>query len=205
VRPEDRISFRAHFERFPASVKGAFVLRSADPDPHQLRLDEARVAECAGRGRFPLGVEPSVLDVAPTLDLFVPFEFPTTELDPGWYRLECDVAIDGTPATVHPGERFAMPWPRSAVRRGAASVDRRVGGVRLGRLECGGDSLRIGYEAEVAPGVRLTIDGRVHPVLDVDHDEQGGRGTIVAYPALRDDERLAIEIRGEDAVEVALP
>ena len=31
---EERVSIRAHYERFPATVKGAFVLRGSDRDPH---------------------------------------------------------------------------------------------------------------------------------------------------------------------------
>ena len=78
------ISIRAHFERFPATVKGAFVLRGEGRDPHQVRI-EARARARAGRahGSQPIDLEPVTLDVAPNLDLFVPFEFPVTELEAG--------------------------------------------------------------------------------------------------------------------------
>ena len=38
------VAIRAHFEKFPATVKGAFVLRSADRDPHLHQVGR-RVAE----------------------------------------------------------------------------------------------------------------------------------------------------------------
>ena len=116
MNAEERVSIRAHFERFPATVKGAFVLRGADRDPHQVRIVGARVREVAGGKGIPIGLEPATLDVAPNLDLFVPFEFPITELGAGWYGLECDVAVDGSPSSVQPGKRFAIPWPRATVR-----------------------------------------------------------------------------------------
>ena len=201
----DRVSIRAHVERFPATMKGAFVMRAADGDPHQLRLEDARVAEVGGRARLPLGIDAAVLDVAPNLDLFIPFEFPTTELEAGWYRLECEIVIDGSPAVVHPGDRFAMPWPRAAVRKGQVTIGKRAGDVRLGDLECAADHLQIDYEATKAPRVKLSADGASHPVLDVEHEDGTSAGRILAYPALRTQDRLAIEVKGEPPIEITLP
>jgi hypothetical protein len=201
----DAVSVRAHLERFPASVKGAFILRGADGDPHQLRIDAARIADLSGGPATPMGLEPTVLDVAPTLDTFVPFEVPITELASGWYRLECDVAIDGTPTVVHPGDPFVIPWPRGAVRKGTATIRRRAGDVKLVDLTCGADSTRVTYEAERAPGVTMSADGQAVPVLAVEHDEGAGRGTIVGFPALRTHARMRIGVKGADPVEVALP
>jgi len=202
---DTRVAIRAHFERFPASIKGAFVLRAADGDPHQLRFEVARVAEWSGGVSLTLELDAVVLDVAPNLDLFVPFEFPTTDLPPGWYQLECEVLVDGTPSTVHPGDRFPMPWSRSAVRRGTVAIGAHAGEVRLGDLECLGDSVRIAYEAPHAPRARLSVDGTTLPLLEVTHDEGSGTGRIVGYPALRTHERLSIELKGADPIEVALP
>jgi hypothetical protein len=201
----DRVSFRAAYERFPATVKGAFVLRGADGMPHQVRIEHARAAECSGRDIHDIGVEPSVLEVAPTLDLFVPFELPTVDLAAGWYQLECEVVVDGSPGMVRPGKRFAIPWSRSAVRRGTVRIGKTAGDVALDELECVGDSMRVTYAAARQPHVKLTVDGAAHQVLEVDHDEGSGRGKVVAYPALRGQERLAIEVRGSPAIEVALP
>ena len=77
---DGRVSIRAHFERFPATLKGAFVLRGDDADPHQVRIEAARVAELARGAGQPMGVETVTLDVAPHLDLFVPFEVPLLDL-----------------------------------------------------------------------------------------------------------------------------
>ena len=98
-------------------------MRGADGNPHQVRLEEARVVELGGRSTTPMGVEPATLDVAPNRDLFVPFEYPVVDLDPGWYAIECSVVIDVSPATVRPGDRFSVPWPRGSTRRDQIDVE----------------------------------------------------------------------------------
>ena len=77
--------------------------------------------EMAGRGAQPMGVDPVTLDVAPHLDLFVPFEVPLLDLGPGWYRLELEVVIDGDRRRRAPGR---------AVRDGVAA---RFHAARVGR------------------------------------------------------------------------
>jgi hypothetical protein len=206
----DRVAFRAHFERYPASIKGAFVLRAADGDPHQVAFRDARVAEMAGADPHPLGLDQLVLDVAPNLDLFVPFEFPATELPPGWYRLECDVLVDGTPETVRPGPRFAVAWPRATTRRGTVGIGKAVavggGKVRLGQLECVGDSVRLTYESPEPASLRLSADGHALAALEHEHDPETGQGRVTTYPVMRSQERLTVEIKGAAAaVEVRLP
>ena len=209
----ERVSIRASFERFPATVKGAFVLRGADRDPHQVRIDAARVREVSGRGGLPIGLDPVTLDVAPNLDLFVPFEFATTELSAGWYGLECDVAIDGDAENVRPAKRFAVPWPRATVRRGNVSVNRSARvekgpKLHVEHVECGGDSIRVVYSttpAEVLT-VRLSADGATLPILGTEFDEATGRGKVTAYPIMRTNSRLTIEVRGlSDPIELTLP
>jgi len=210
---DEQVSIRASFERFPATVKGAFVLRGADRNPHQVRIEAARVREMAGRSSQPIDLDPVTLDVAPNLDLFVPFEFPITELSAGWYGLECDVAIDGVAESVRPPKRFAVPWPRASMRRGSVSVNKTAqvdGGskVRIEQIECGGDAIRVSYTATPPePAVlRLVADGTVVPLLDDEFDQESGRGRITAYPLLRTRSRLAIEVRGaESSIEVLLP
>ena len=198
------LSFRAHLERFPASIKGAFVLRASDGDPHQLRLETARIADLSGGPPRPMDVGTAILDVAPTLDTFVPFEFPITELPPGWYRLECDVVIDGVAQVVRPGEPFSIPWPRSAVRRGTVAIGKTARDVRLVELTCTGDAVRVSYEGPGDPRVALSADGTSLPVIAVEHDGSEA-GTIVGFPALRAFDRLTIVVQGADPVEVALP
>lgn len=201
----DRVQIRAAYERFPATVKGAFLLRGADGLPHQVRIRAARAAECAGRGGHPIPMEPAVLEVAPTMDTFVPFELPLMDLPAGWYQLECEVVVDGDAATVRAGKRFTIPWPRSGVKRGTVTIRRRAGDVKLESVECVSDSVRIGFESEKAPHVKLSVDGSAHPVLEIEHDEGSGKGRVIGYPVLRRHERLAIEVKGEDPIEVRLP
>ena len=131
-------------------MKGAFVLRGADREPAPGADRRGARARVSGAGRVPIGLDPVTLDVAPNLDLFVPFEFAITELAAGWYGLECDVAIDGDPENVRPPKRFAVPWPRATVRRGNLSVNKtaRVENgpkVHVEQVECGGESIRVSY------------------------------------------------------------
>ncbi len=202
---DDVVAIRARFERFPAAVKGAFLMRGADGMPHQVRLDAARAAELGGGAGYVVPIEAVVLEIAPTQDTFVPFEISTMEMAAGWYRLECDVIVDGEAAVVRPGDRFAMPWPRAAVRKGRVTIGKKIAAIALETLECLGDTTRLSFAADAEPAISLTVDGRPHPVLEIDFDEEAGRGHVVGYPVLRADQRLAIELPGESPVEVALP
>jgi hypothetical protein len=204
----EAVSIRAHFERFPASLKGSLVMRGADGNPHQLRLDDARAVELAGHGTVSMGIAPATLEVAPNRDLFVPFEFAVAELASGWYAIECAVAIDGAPETVRPGARFAVPWPRGATRRDQVRVGTSVttadGKVRLELLECRGDSVELRYEGAEA-AMSLAADGARLPVLDERFDAETGAGTVVAYPILKTQATVTISIKGAGPVEVVLP
>lgn len=207
---DGRVSIRAHFERFPATLKGAFVLRGNDADPHQVRIEAARVAELAGRAGQPMGVEPVTLDVAPHLDLFVPFEVPLLDLAPGWYRLELDVTIDGDAGVVHPGDRFVVAWPRGSMRRGSASVGRAIEAgattVTILQVDCAPDGVRVSYEAPARLGLSIAADDVLLPLVDEGFDEESRRGTVMTYPAAKSQVRLAITARGADRpIEIDLP
>jgi hypothetical protein len=209
------ISVRARFERFPATVKGAFIFRGEDPDPHQVVVAGGRVSPLGPGGSSPMPLAPVTLDVVPHRDVFVPFELPLADLEPGWYTLVCDVEVDGSPATFDGGRRFSVPWPRATVRRGQVKVGKRV---RLGeqtveveQVDCSGDSIKVSMRVEPPGGVTLKLlaDGRRLQVLEIEQDEDGGRVKATAYPLLRADEVLRIELKGrvksaEDAIEVAL-
>lgn len=199
------VSIRAKFERFPAAIKGALLLRGADGQPHQIRLEGARATELGGGQPHPVGVEAVVLEASPTQDTFVPFEISTMEMAAGWYALECDVVVDGVPSVVRPGEPFVMPWPRAAVRRGTVTVGAKIAAVALETVECLGDAIRVSFASDTCPSITLSIDGRAHPILAVEFDPEAGRGRVSAYPALRGDERLAIALPDETPVEVSLP
>jgi hypothetical protein len=210
------ISVRARFERFPATVKGAFIFRGEDADPHQVVVSEARIAAVGGGGSSPLPMSTVTLDVVPHRDVFVPFEFPVTELDPGWYTLVCDLDVDGTRSTYDGGNRFSVAWPRATVRRGSVKVGERVplgdGVVHLEHLECAGDSIRLSIAVDPPTEVvfKLNADGRRVQILDVEIDETTGKGRVTAYPLLRADDVLRIGLKGrgrgaEATVDVPLP
>ncbi len=205
----DRVSFRAHLERFPLAVKGALVLRAADGIPHQVAFRRAVVNELSGALSLQLGLDEVVQDVGPTKDLFVPFEIPAADLASGWYRLECAVLIDGVPETVWPGEAFLVPWPRASNRRGSVEVGAAVeadhGKVRIERVECATDRVQVTYESSERATMLLATAARTLASLDHEHDAETGRGTLTAYPLMRIEDRLTIEIRGaRDPIEVVL-
>jgi hypothetical protein len=207
---DGRVSIRAHFERFPATLKGAFVLRGDDADPHQVRIEAARVAELAGRAGQPMGVEPVTLDVAPHLDLFVPFEVPLLDLAPGWYRLELDVTIDGDAGVMHPGDRFVVAWPRGSMRRGSTAIGRAIEAgattVTILQVDCAPDGVRVSYEASAQLGLSIAADDVMLPLVDEGFDEESRRGTVMTYPAAKTQLRLAITARGADRpIEIDLP
>jgi hypothetical protein len=184
-------------------------MRGADGNPHQVRLEDARAVELAGLGSVSMGVSPATLEVAPNRDLFVPFEFLVAELSPGWYAIECEVAIDASPETVRPGARFAVPWPRGATRRDQVRVGRsvEVGGekVLLDRLECRTDTIALHYEG-VEAAITLAADGARVPVLEASFDVETGSGSVTAYPLLKNHHVLTIGVRGAaDPIDVPLP
>jgi hypothetical protein len=191
------------------AVKGALVLRATDGIPHQVAFRRAFVHEMAGAISLPIGLENVVQDVGPTKDLFVPFEFPSTDLASGWYRLECSVLVDGSPETVQPGEPFLVPWPRASTRRGTVEVGTALaaghGKVRIERIECAADHVGVLYEASEPITMKLSAAGRNLPVLEHEHDAESGRGSLKGYPILKTEDVLAIEIRGSGTVEIALP
>ncbi len=204
----DQVSIRAHYERFPVSVKGAFVLRGADADPHQVRIEATRVVEAGGARSVPIEIEAVTVDVAPHRDLFVPFEVLTGELGAGWYGLECDVLVDGHPEVVRPGPPFPVAWPRATTRRGTIRVDAKVelpnGTATIEQIDCGGDSIKIVYAADRAVTLAVAADGAVLPLLESGFDEGVGRGKIVAYPVLRSHAVLTIRPAGAEAIDIRL-
>jgi hypothetical protein len=212
----DPVSVRARFERFPATVKGAFILRGEDPDPHQVVFSAANVVGIGLGVSHPMPMAAATLDVAPHRDLFVPFEMAVSDLDPGWYTLTCDLEVDGIAGTYDGGRRFSVAWPRATVRRGQLRVGRAAalggGKVLVEQVDCAGDSIKVHLRVDpVAPvTVKLTADGDRLEVLDSEVDEASGRIKLTAYPLLRSHGTLRIEVRGkargaDAALELALP
>jgi hypothetical protein len=196
------ISLRAHFERFPATVKGAFVVRTEGLDPHQVAFHEARVVRVPGPGGRPIHLDPVTLDVAPRRDLFVPFEFPISDLEPGWYGLEADVEVDGSSRTLPGGKRFCVPWARSAVRSGSVRVDRTVklgdATLRVERCQAGTDGVTVRFSVDPPREVSLRVfaDGTRLDVVEQELDTTTGRGTVKTYPVPRSRSTLRIEVGG---------
>ena len=141
------VQVQIRFERFPASIKGAFVLRGGDGDPHAVQFDWARVARIPAGPTKPVIMEDRMLDVAPIRDLFVPFEVAVVEMEPSWYVLESSLRVDGGRSYTYSGRPFTIPWPRSDIRRGTVSVSKtlRVGHVEfhVERVELGWDSAAV--------------------------------------------------------------
>jgi hypothetical protein len=207
------LSVRARFERFPATLKGAFIIRGEDPDPHQVVLGPARIIPVTGGEGRPVAIAESTLDIAPKQDVFVPFETAVGELEPGWYDLECEIEVDGIRATYPGGKRFSVAWPRGSTRRGSVRIgkDLKLDGVRvsLEQLECASDhvalSLRTTPPADVE--VALEADGEPIPVFDVARGE-GGTAKVTAYPVRKTQTAVRIDVTagGESAsLDVPLP
>jgi len=197
------ILLRAHFERFPATVKGAFVVRTEGREPHQVAFHEARVVRVPGPGAREILIDRVTLDVPPSRDLFVPFEFPISDLEPGWYGLEADVDVDGAPRTMPGGKRFCVPWPRSAVRAASVRVDKsvKVGGstVTVERCQSGTDGATVRFTVSPPQDVtvRLFAGDRRLDVVEQEIEPASGRGTIRAYPLLRAHATLRVEVAGK--------
>jgi len=192
---------RTRFERFPATVKGAFVIRGEDADPHQVVVRGGQVVRVPGSSGRPLPLQPVTVDVPPHRDVFVPFELATSDLDPGWYAFEIELDVDGSAMRMVGDRRFPIAWPRGTVRTGTVKVDRtaRLGNARVvvDRLQLAADAMTIRFSVQPAEPVAVRLEaGRTRvDVLSVDVDEQTGEATATAYPLRRSDRALRIEFQ----------
>lgn len=166
------VQVQTRYERFPASIKGAFVLRGADGNPHSVQFRWAGVHRVPDGGTTSLPVDDRLLDVAPARDLFVPFEAPVADLEPGWYAVHSGIQVDGSKTWQNRGRPFVIPWPRNDIRRGSIPVrrDLQVGRVsgRVDRVDLLPDAAVVswrvleGGDEEVTPQdvqARLLADG----------------------------------------------
>jgi hypothetical protein len=211
--PPIRVQIR--FERFPTSVRGAFVMRGADGNPHDVRLASAWLARVPDGRDKPVSVEDRAFDVAPVMDLFVPFEVPVADLEPGWYRVETEARVDGGRSWTFQGRLFTMPWPRSDVRRGIVPVGRTVavgtGSVEVDRVEMTADSAVVvwrwagaeaGAEGASDPPVDLLLraDGQALPALPPEASSKAaeprtGERRAMTYPVPKACGSLAVVVR----------
>ena len=217
------VEVKTRFERFPASIKGAFVLRGADGDPHSVRLESAGVVRIPSGPRKPVPLEDRLLDVAPSRDLFVPFEVGVSELEPSWYVIESSVQVDGGRSWRFAGRPFTVPWLRSDLRRGTIRVGRPVvvGSKRflVDRLELGPDSASVVWRADpgkrreeatpagVVPGEQpgeavIVVDGAVLELLPPnvagtrsEFRLSPGERRSISYPLQRSAREVAVRVR----------
>ena len=161
------VELQTRYERFPVSLKGAFVLRGADGNPHVVQIESAQVARIPSGPGKPFPVEVGIVDVAPNRDLFVPFEAPVSDLEPGWYVVESTVKVDAGRTFVFASRPFTVPWPRTDIRRGSIAVEQTVragkGSVRIDRVEMGGDAAAVVWWPEVQGGAEKVDGGTPSP------------------------------------------
>jgi len=211
---EEPVSVQTRFERFPASIKGAFVMAGADGNPHAVFFESADVVRVPGGPVRPVPLEDRPFNVAPSRDTFVPFEVGVVDLEPGWYQVVSGVRVDGGRVWTFESRPFTIPWPRNDVRRGALVLGTRVpaGGTEfeVERVEMGADAAvvvwrapddggaaaegRAGFAALLADGVEL---GRVPPVAGSKAFEprQPGERRSVSYPVPKATRTLEVMIR----------
>jgi hypothetical protein len=219
---------QTRFERFPASIKGAFVLKGGDGDPHAVTFDWARVARIPSGPAKPIILEDRQLDVAPNRDLFVPFEVPVSEMEPSWYMVESSLRVDGGRSYGYSGRPFTIPWPRSDVRKGTIHV---TTAVRVGDLSFHVERVELGWDSAAAlwhlpSGARegsagATLEAVAVLIADGTELEQlpdeagsrlseprsAGERRTVTYPLMRSARSLRVSMRlpsGESAVPVVL-
>jgi hypothetical protein len=205
------LQVKTRFERFPASIKGAFVMQGADGNPHRVRIVSAWLARIPSGTRLPVPLEDQLVDVAPARDLFVPFEAACADLAPSWYAIESSMQVDGGRPHDFSSRPFVIPWPKGEMRRGSTRLDRRV---RLGdrsfvldRLELGADSASVVWRVEgghgeatievaiVADGSRLEILPTPVAALRPEFRTAADERRTISYPVLRAVRSLALQVR----------
>ena len=105
------------FDRFPASVRGAVVVRAQDREPHQIRLVAADLVapDAPDRPLRSVDIEETTVDIAPHREVVIPFDIPFAGLDPGAYCIVAAVVVDGGARVAGPpdgGKRFTVPKNR---------------------------------------------------------------------------------------------
>jgi hypothetical protein len=199
------------FERFPASIRGAVVVRGRDPEPHQIRLEELAVVEAHRPGRLAHEVPTGTVtvDVVPRGEVLVPFDVAFSELQPGWYSVAARVVVDGQREVQGPDEpsNFLVPWPPEDVRKGIvdAGLTIRVpgsSGAVVERVDCKPDRAVVRWHHAPSPDpgmpefgeLRVLAGSRRLPALDSSHDPATGARTTVVHPVLKRHRQLTFEL-----------
>jgi hypothetical protein len=232
---QEPVSVGVVFERFPASVRGAVVVRGRDPDPHQVSLTSANVVELRSPNRpvRPVALDPVTVELPPREEVLLPFDIPFAGLDPGWYGVAAEVVVDGQRRVRGPSggeaKRFVVAWPGHLVRRGTMDVQSRIAvpgtsGAVVDRVECKGDRAVIRWHHEPSDDpefrpfgeLRVLADGKPLPFLESSYHPAAGTRSTVVYPILRANQTLVMQIdrrfrpdgrseRGRWSVDIALP
>jgi hypothetical protein len=198
-RSDHPVDVDAVFERFPASVRGAIVIRGEDPEPHQIRLERASVIDPRGRGVHDLPMAETVVDISPRGEILVPFDIPFATLEPGWYGVAAGVLVDGQRHVRGPeaGKRFLVPWPGDQVRRGPVEAGLALGAGRsVGRVECRTDRATVRWHAPAGDRgeLRVVAEGERLPELSGSTDQASGDRSTVVYPVLKRYRTLTFEL-----------
>jgi len=215
------IDVRTRFERFPATVKGAFVLRGADGNPHGVSLVEAAVARVPTGPVLPLALGEVVIDVAPSRDLFVPFEAPLTDLAAGWYTIRSAFRVDAGRTWSFAGRPFAVAWAPRENRRGTVRVDGTVAAgsrtVVIERVDLATDRSTVVWrdpraDEDEGPDldVFLVVDGRRTDAVPGAEARAGSERRTVFYPVPRSAMAAAVSVgprwsERSEPVDVTLP
>jgi hypothetical protein len=198
--PASAVSVDTVFDRFPASVRGAVVVRALDREPHQIRLVGAEVvpAHDLARSVQAVAADRATVDVAPHREVLIPFDVPFAGLDPGWYCVVAEVEVDGRSRLRGPdggGKRFVVPWPSAEVRRADLRLNLEVGGAVIERVELKSDRTAVRWRppADVPNArLRLRLGTRRLPVVE-ESDDREVRSTV-AHPVPKRATRLDLEV-----------
>ena len=155
-----------------------------------------------------------MLDIAPSRDLFVPFEAAVSELDPGWYAVRSAVQVDAGKSFEFSSRAFSIAWPRNDVRRGVIRLRQpvQVGGRSfvIEEVDLGPDSATVVWRSEEAEdptsrprqaNVVLLADGVALEALPegagpaTPARRVSGEGRAVFYPMPRSARSAAAMIR----------
>jgi hypothetical protein len=203
--PPGPVAIRIVFERFPVTIKGAFVLRGGDPDPHVARLVGAQVIRTPGDEGKPIAVETSPMDVAPRLDLYLPFEAAIADLEPGWYVVRCELQVDGGRPTEVDSKPFSIAWARGTTATGSMAPGERMEfgsrAVVVDRVDLRTDRVEVLWRTEdwtgAEPALSVAADGdKLDPVpaRPTPSDQAAGRRRSISYPAPRGTQALTIQL-----------
>ena len=206
------VSVDVVYERFPASIRGALVVRGSDSNPHQIVLASADLREAVtpSRRAQPLELGAVTVDIVPRGEVLIPFEVPFIGLDPGWYAVAAEVVVDGQVRVKGPvaGPRpFVVGWPTGTVRRGSIELDLPIpvpgsDGAVIERVDCKADSAVVRWrhapaddpEQREFDDLRVTAGRRRLPVVTDTFDPATGARTTTVYPVLRSDARLGFAL-----------